>query len=37
MPGRSYVTPEIVVVELRTDTPLLQESQLEDYDENVII
>ena len=31
-----YTAPEAVVVELRTDSALLQASLLEDYDENSI-
>lgn len=30
------MAPEAVVVELRTDSALLQASQLDDYDENII-
>jgi hypothetical protein len=36
IPGQLYIAPEAVVVELRTDRALLQASQLEDYEENVL-
>ena len=36
IPRQVYMAPEAVVVELRTDSALLQASQLDDYDENII-
>lgn len=35
--GRPYISPEAVVMEIHAGSALLQTSQLEDYDENVII
>ena len=35
--GQLYIAPEAVVIEFHADNAILQASQLEDYDENIII